>query len=210
MAVASFTLRLHRSARRPSLTRVPYHVSMRTAAGQRGLGQLIQQRDPVDVIVSRSVKNIAKELPSGRKVLYHQPDGERVKGATLLHRGTNLRYKGRVGRRRVESRRNEPARFRGNRGSDPQQHRSLPLLWRENRNSRLRAPGTRQPQPRVGRNPKTGARVDVPAKRIPYFKARKELKDLGLNPRGLFFQPFRWFDSQEGHAAQEIRTRIVH
>src|SRR5207302_3550626 len=37
---------------------------------------------------------------------------------------------------------------------------------------------TRQRQPRVGRNPKTGARVDVPAKRIPYFKPSKELKDL--------------------------------
>ena len=38
--------------------------------------------------------------------------------------------------------------------------------------------GTRQRQPRVGRNPKTGSRVDVPAKRIPYFKPSKELKDL--------------------------------
>ena len=37
---------------------------------------------------------------------------------------------------------------------------------------------TRQRQPRVGRNPKTGSRVDVPAKRIPYFKPSKELKDL--------------------------------
>src|SRR5205085_9830694 len=36
----------------------------------------------------------------------------------------------------------------------------------------------RQRQPRVGRNPKTGARVEVPAKRIPYFKPSKELKDL--------------------------------
>ena len=35
---------------------------------------------------------------------------------------------------------------------------------------------TRQRQPRVGRNPKTGARVEVPAKRIPYFKPSKELK----------------------------------
>ena len=32
--------------------------------------------------------------------------------------------------------------------------------------------------PRVGRNPNTGARVEVPAKRIPYFKPSKELKDL--------------------------------
>jgi integration host factor subunit beta len=37
---------------------------------------------------------------------------------------------------------------------------------------------TRQRQPRVGRNPKTGARVDVPAKKIPYFKPSKELKDI--------------------------------
>ncbi len=35
--------------------------------------------------------------------------------------------------------------------------------------------------PRIGRNPKTGAKVDVPAKRIPYFKPGKELKLL-LNP----------------------------
>ena len=37
---------------------------------------------------------------------------------------------------------------------------------------------TRSRQSRVGRNPKTGARVDVPAKRIPYFKPSKELKEL--------------------------------
>ena len=37
---------------------------------------------------------------------------------------------------------------------------------------------TRQRQAPVGRNPKTGARVEVPAKRIPYFKPSKELKDL--------------------------------
>jgi integration host factor subunit beta len=32
--------------------------------------------------------------------------------------------------------------------------------------------------PRIGRNPKTGAKVDVPAKRIPYFKPGKDLKSL--------------------------------
>jgi integration host factor subunit beta len=37
---------------------------------------------------------------------------------------------------------------------------------------------TRQRRARIGRNPKTGARVEVPAKRIPYFKPSKELKDL--------------------------------
>ena len=40
---------------------------------------------------------------------------------------------------------------------------------------------TRQRQPRIGRNPKTGARVEVPAKKIPYFKPSKELKDLVNN-----------------------------
>jgi integration host factor subunit beta len=38
---------------------------------------------------------------------------------------------------------------------------------------RLRSRG-----PRVGRNPKTGEKVQVPAKRIPYFKPGKELKEL--------------------------------
>jgi integration host factor subunit beta len=42
---------------------------------------------------------------------------------------------------------------------------------------------TRQRQARVGRNPKTGARVEVPPKRIPYFKPSKELKDL-VNKEG--------------------------
>ena len=38
---------------------------------------------------------------------------------------------------------------------------------------RIRARGAR-----VGRNPKTGDRVDVPAKLIPYFKPGKDLKEL--------------------------------
>ncbi len=37
---------------------------------------------------------------------------------------------------------------------------------------------TRQRQGRIGRNPKTGVRVDVPAKRVAYFKPGKELKAL--------------------------------
>jgi integration host factor subunit beta len=36
---------------------------------------------------------------------------------------------------------------------------------------------TRQRQGRIGRNPKTGDRVEVPPKRIPFFKPSKELKD---------------------------------
>jgi integration host factor subunit beta len=41
----------------------------------------------------------------------------------------------------------------------------------------------RQRKARIGRNPKTGAKVDVPAKRVPYFKPSKELRDL-VNPGG--------------------------
>jgi integration host factor subunit beta len=37
---------------------------------------------------------------------------------------------------------------------------------------------TRQRKARVGRNPKTGDRVEVPPKKIPFFKPSKELKDL--------------------------------
>jgi integration host factor subunit beta len=36
----------------------------------------------------------------------------------------------------------------------------------------------RRRRSRHGRNPKTGDRVEVPEKRIPYFKPGKELKDL--------------------------------
>lgn len=36
---------------------------------------------------------------------------------------------------------------------------------------------TRHRRGRVGRNPKTGEKVDVPAKKIPFFKPSKELKD---------------------------------
>lgn len=45
---------------------------------------------------------------------------------------------------------------------------------------------TRPRRARAGRNPKTGARVDVPAKRIPYFTPSKELKDAlnTLTPAG--------------------------
>ncbi|MDQ6678786.1 MAG: integration host factor subunit beta [Acidobacteriota bacterium] len=44
---------------------------------------------------------------------------------------------------------------------------------------------TRQRQPRVGRNPKTGTRVEVPAKKIPYFKPSKELKDVVNHPHSV-------------------------
>jgi integration host factor subunit beta len=38
---------------------------------------------------------------------------------------------------------------------------------------RVRGRGARR-----GRNPKTGEPVNIPAKRVPYFKAGKELKEL--------------------------------
>jgi len=36
----------------------------------------------------------------------------------------------------------------------------------------------RRREPRRGRNPKTGEKVDVPSKLVPYFKPGKELKEL--------------------------------
>src|SRR6476659_5952946 len=45
----------------------------------------------------------------------------------------------------------------------------------------------RQRNARVGRNPKTGEKVEVPAKRVPYFKPSKELKDL-INEDGTAVQ----------------------
>jgi len=39
----------------------------------------------------------------------------------------------------------------------------------------------RQRRARIGRNPKTGAKVQVPPKRIPYFKPGKHLREALLN-----------------------------
>ncbi|MGH9481757.1 MAG: HU family DNA-binding protein [Terriglobales bacterium] len=41
----------------------------------------------------------------------------------------------------------------------------------------------RQRAARMGRNPKTGAAVAVPARKVPYFKPSKELRD-GINGAG--------------------------
>jgi integration host factor subunit beta len=46
----------------------------------------------------------------------------------------------------------------------------------------------RQRKPRIGRNPKTGTRVEVPAKKVPYFKPSKELRDL-VNPSNKTAEP---------------------
>jgi integration host factor subunit beta len=37
---------------------------------------------------------------------------------------------------------------------------------------------TRPRRARIGRNPRTGATMKVPARKIPYFRASKELRDL--------------------------------
>src|SRR5579872_1817525 len=42
---------------------------------------------------------------------------------------------------------------------------------------------TRQRRGRTGRNPKTGAKVEVPPKKIPFFKPSKELKDFVNNSK---------------------------
>jgi integration host factor subunit beta len=60
---------------------------------------------------------------------------------------------------------------------------------------------TRQRQPRTGRNPKTGDAVAVPAKRVPFFKPSKELRDL-VNPGEAKAQ-------RRGAAAQESNSSDV-
>jgi integration host factor subunit beta len=57
---------------------------------------------------------------------------------------------------------------------------------------------TRQRNSRIGRNPKTGAKVDVPAKKVPFFKPSKELRDL-VNPKA----------KTNGHVPQEVMARAV-
>ena len=62
----------------------------------------------------------------------------------------------------------------------------------------------RQRKPRTGRNPKTGAKVDVPAKRVPYFKPSKELRDL-VNPKGHGRQ-MRPSRTAQGRTLSRLRT----
>jgi integration host factor subunit beta len=59
--------------------------------------------------------------------------------------------------------------------------RSIIVALRRGEKIELRGFGSfrlRQREPRKGRNPKTGDRVDVPPKKVPYFKPGKELKEL--------------------------------
>ncbi|HMD33145.1 MAG TPA: HU family DNA-binding protein [Candidatus Acidoferrales bacterium] len=57
---------------------------------------------------------------------------------------------------------------------------SIIQTLRENKKIEIRGFGsfrTRERRGRVGRNPKTGEKVEVPAKRIPFFKPSKDLKE---------------------------------
>ena len=54
----------------------------------------------------------------------------------------------------------------------------LPLGVVRRQLSQRRSFRLRKREPRKGRNPKTGDKVDVPPKKVPYFKPGKELKDL--------------------------------
>src|SRR5499425_320265 len=47
----------------------------------------------------------------------------------------------------------------------------------------------RKREPRKGRNPKTGDKVDVPPKKVPYFKPGKELKNREPAPPGSSSSP---------------------
>ena len=59
---------------------------------------------------------------------------------------------------------------------------------------------TRQREPRIGRNPKTGDRVEVPAKPVPYFKPSKDLRDQVNQPHA----------SQKSKAATASRELVSH
>ena len=55
-----------------------------------------------------------------------------------------------------------------------------PISWPQGGRVELRGFGafsTRQRDARIGRNPRTGEAVDVDAKRVPYFKPGKEMRE---------------------------------
>ena len=56
---------------------------------------------------------------------------------------------------------------------------------------------------RTGRNPKTGEKVEVPSKKIPYFKPGKELKELINKALGDGSEPHEEPESQETTTAAE-------
>jgi integration host factor subunit beta len=78
---------------------------------------------------------------------------------------------------------------------------SIIAALRENDKIEIRGFGsfrTRQRRGRVGRNPKTGAKVEVPPKRIPYFKPSKELKEF-VNTTGAVDAPIAPAPTEASH-----------
>ena len=67
---------------------------------------------------------------------------------------------------------------------------------------------TRKRNSRTGRNPKTGASVDVPAKRVPFFKPSKDLRDQ-VNP-GEAGAPARRSLPRKAAAASEAEETAGH
>ena len=63
--------------------------------------------------------------------------------------------------------------------------------------------GTRQRRSRIGRNPKTGARVEVPVKRAPYFRPSMELMDL-VNSA-----PAAWAKARESAVATKAAVKAA-
>ena len=63
---------------------------------------------------------------------------------------------------------------------------TMKLTFAEGESIKISGFGTfnvRKKMARRGRNPKTGSPVSVPAKKVPFFKAGKELKELVNNSR---------------------------
>ena len=66
---------------------------------------------------------------------------------------------------------------------------------------------TRERKSRTGRNPKTGASVSVPAKRVPFFKPSKELRDL-VNPAGALSVGHQKKMASKSHEGNEPATPV--
>ena len=68
--------------------------------------------------------------------------------------------------------------LRSHRRHGVQEHHRRAASRREDRARGFGSFRLRRREPRKGRNPKTGDKVDVPPKKVPYFKPGKELKEL--------------------------------
>lgn len=55
----------------------------------------------------------------------------------------------------------------------------------EARLTRLFSVGSKMRKARSGRNPRDGSSIEIPAKRVPYLKAGKELKDAAESAEGI-------------------------